>query len=103
MLATITNRPVRLNLFNLISSSSLYFYFVKSTAIKGIGYGGKELSASARTLIGLVNELQIPTKASDVVLIDVHSGLGPTGTIKTNVLMNQFTSQLIIINIDNNS
>jgi len=45
----------------------------------GLGFGGQELQPSARNIIKLVEELEIPTKAKRVALVDVHSGLGPCG------------------------
>lgn len=45
----------------------------------GLGFGGQELQTSAENIIKLVEELEIPTKAKRVGLIDVHSGLGPCG------------------------
>jgi hypothetical protein len=45
----------------------------------GLGYGGTKLSTSAKSLIDLVTKLEIPKRAKNVVLIDVHTGLGPSG------------------------
>jgi hypothetical protein len=47
---------------------------------KGLGFGGFDLSDSAKSLIRLVaDELKVPSAASDIILIDVHTGLGPYG------------------------
>lgn len=43
----------------------------------GVGYGGQSLTKSAQILIDLANQLNIPTAAKHVALIDVHTGLGP--------------------------
>lgn len=46
----------------------------------GFGFGGFERSRGTENLIDLVqNKLRIPESASKVVLIDVHTGLGPEG------------------------
>lgn len=47
---------------------------------RGLSYGGTALSKSAKNLISLVrDQLKIHEIASKVVLIDVHTGLGPSG------------------------
>eukprot|EP01032_Pedospumella_encystans_P017529 gene17529-19970_t len=47
---------------------------------KGYSYGGRDYTASARNLIQLIIEdLQLPSRASKLALIDVHTGLGPAG------------------------
>lgn len=47
---------------------------------QGFGFGGFARSKSVNNLIDLiVQRLQIPQVAKQVVMIDVHSGLGPTG------------------------
>lgn len=47
---------------------------------KGFGFGGFQRSQSANNLIDLlVHKLDIPHRAKHVVLIDVHTGLGPFG------------------------
>eukprot|EP01035_Chromulina_nebulosa_P034191 gene34191-45854_t len=47
---------------------------------KGFGFGGFEWSRSVRNLRTLtLRHLDIPAVASEVVLIDVHTGLGPSG------------------------
>ena len=46
----------------------------------GLGYGGDRLSASANALIDvIINKLHIPNKAKNIVLLDVHTGLGAPG------------------------
>jgi hypothetical protein len=46
----------------------------------GYSYGGHAHTQSARNLIDLlVNQLDLPHQAEKLVLIDVHSGLGPSG------------------------
>ena len=46
----------------------------------GLGYGGDRLSASANALIDVItNKLHVPKKAKNIVLIDVHTGLGSPG------------------------
>jgi hypothetical protein len=64
----------------MISNTSIHDTYIHTIIFfVGLGFGGQKLSASAVTLINLVNELKIPTEAKDVVLIDVHTGLGPPG------------------------
>lgn len=46
----------------------------------GYGFGGFKLSKSADNLINFVKDMNIPQNAERVVLIDVHTGLGPSGT-----------------------
>jgi hypothetical protein len=46
---------------------------------KGIGFGGFELSKSAKNLIDITNYLNITQNAKKLVFIDVHTGLGPSG------------------------
>ncbi len=47
---------------------------------KGYSYGGRDYTASARNLIQLlIEDLQLPTRATKLALIDVHTGLGPAG------------------------
>eukprot|EP01031_Cornospumella_fuschlensis_P035099 gene35099-42513_t len=44
----------------------------------GYGFGGFQHTASTRNIINLLTQqLGIPTKARDIVLVDVHTGLGP--------------------------
>jgi Protein of unknown function (DUF2817) len=53
----------------------------------GVGFGGFAMSQSAKNLIGLVQgDVLSIQDAEQVVLVDVHTGLGPTGvdTIFTN-------------------
>jgi hypothetical protein len=55
----------------------------------GYGFGGLDLSKSAKNLISLIEELDINNKAEIVTLVDVHTGLGPIGehyrmTMRTN-------------------
>lgn len=46
----------------------------------GVGFGGFKRAKSTENLIDLlVKQLQIPKKAKQVVLVDVHTGLGPRG------------------------
>ena len=47
---------------------------------KGYSYGGRDYTASARNLIQLlIEDLQLPSRATKLALIDVHTGLGPAG------------------------
>lgn len=47
---------------------------------KGLGFGGFSQTQSARNLIKLVvDDLRIPTEAKEIVMVDVHTGLGPSG------------------------
>jgi Protein of unknown function (DUF2817) len=47
---------------------------------KGLGYGGTELSKSAKNLIELVTKrLKISASAKEIIAIDVHTGLGSPG------------------------
>mmetsp|Transcript_3682 Transcript_3682/g.6104 ORF Transcript_3682/g.6104 Transcript_3682/m.6104 type:complete len:514 (-) Transcript_3682:37-1578(-) len=47
---------------------------------KGYAYGGLDYTTSAKNLIDLlIRDLQLPTRADKLVLIDVHTGLGPSG------------------------
>jgi Protein of unknown function (DUF2817) len=46
---------------------------------KGLGFGGFKLSKSGQNLVRLMNQLDIHGTAENVVLIDVHTGLGPSG------------------------
>jgi hypothetical protein len=51
-------------------------YFKKT----GLGYGGYRLSQSAMNLKEiLIHQLSIGDKAKNIVLLDVHTGLGPSG------------------------
>lgn len=44
----------------------------------GYGFGGFQHTASTRNIIDLLSrQLDIPSRATDLVLIDVHTGLGP--------------------------
>lgn len=45
----------------------------------GLGFGGFEQEKSTSNLINIVNRVEIPEKAKMGIIIDVHSGLGPTG------------------------
>ena len=45
----------------------------------GLGYGGNKLCTSAKNLIDLVVSLKIQETAKFISLIDVHTGLGPSG------------------------
>lgn len=49
---------------------------------RGLGYGGQRLTRSAENLISIAREFKIPdaSVSEEVVLIDVHTGLGPSGT-----------------------
>eukprot|EP01040_Poterioochromonas_malhamensis_P000944 gene945-1001_t len=46
---------------------------------KGYGFGGFQRSASANNLIQYVQDLNIPSTAKYFYLLDVHTGLGPSG------------------------
>ena len=47
---------------------------------KGYSYGGQQYTQSTTNLMNLlINELNIPNIAKKFILIDVHSGLGPSG------------------------
>jgi hypothetical protein len=50
-----------------------------SFVLTGLGFGGKELTQSARNLIDLAGMLGTD-EARSIILIDVHTGLGPSGT-----------------------
>eukprot|EP01038_Epipyxis_sp_PR26KG_P005138 gene5138-7155_t len=68
----------------------------------GFGYGGFKLAKSSENLIDLlINKLLIPEKAKSVVLIDVHTGLGPSGvdSLLTSLNLNNNDN----INNDNNN
>jgi Protein of unknown function (DUF2817) len=52
----------------------------------GLGYGGTELAKSSLNLITLVQEIGIPDGADQVVMVDVHTGLGPKGIVPDGVL-----------------
>lgn len=60
---------------------------------RGVGFGGFEQTKSVKNLIHLlVDELQIPVKAKDFILLDVHTGLGPEGV---DTLMYQGTAEYV--------
>lgn len=46
---------------------------------KGVYYGGSSLSESAKQLAVIAKALEIPERAKRLILIDIHSGLGPSG------------------------
>lgn len=46
---------------------------------KGVSYGGTELQPSARNLEDFLSRLVATNDIEDIVLIDVHTGLGPSG------------------------
>ena len=47
---------------------------------EGLYYGGKARTRNVQNLIDIVTDkLQIPTTSEKIVVIDVHSGLGPSG------------------------
>lgn len=50
--------------------------YFKST---GVGFGGYKRTKSVQTLIDFVQGHECFTKAKDIVVIDVHTGLGPEG------------------------
>jgi hypothetical protein len=61
---------------------------------KGIFFGGFEMARGSKNLVDLVqNKLRIPHTASKVVLIDVHTGLGPEGV--DTLLMSPPTAQTV--------
>jgi hypothetical protein len=46
--------------------------------LAGLGFGGKHLAASAKNLIELTKRMKTQ-EADSIILIDVHTGLGPSG------------------------
>ncbi|RYH12599.1 DUF2817 domain-containing protein [archaeon] len=59
----------------------------------GYGFGGFQHTASTRNIINLLTQqLDLPAKARDLVLIDVHTGLGPYGV---DTIMYDSTSDIV--------
>ena len=74
-------------LFAVFNTVHLGFTNIKRAMVSGnyhkqtgYGFGGFEHTQSTKNLINLlVNQLDIPHKAKKVMLLDVHTGLGPMG------------------------
>jgi hypothetical protein len=60
---------------------------------KGLGFGGFKLSRSGENLVRLMNQLDIHGTAEKVVLIDVHTGLGPSGQDTLMIGMKGYSDQ----------
>lgn len=61
----------------------------------GLGFGGFKLSKSAINLRSVVQHFQINDLAEKVVLIDVHTGLGPSGVDTLMVDLNEYNDDEI--------
>ena len=48
----------------------------------GLSFGGQKLTQSAKNLIELVKVMDVPS-AESIILLDVHTGLGPSGIVTT--------------------
>jgi hypothetical protein len=59
----------------------------------GLGFGGFKLSKSAFNLRSVVQHFQINELAEKVVLIDVHTGLGPSGADTLMVDLNGYNDE----------
>lgn len=63
----------------------------------GYGFGGFEYAKSTRNLMNLlIDELKIPQLAKKFVLIDVHTGLGPSGIDTLMYLTHNTTNETLI-------
>lgn len=90
-----TSRPFPILLLNDLYTLALSGYYVLKYGVHtiktamvagnyinptGYSYGGQGYTQSAKNLMHLlIDQLDIPHQAAQFVLIDVHSGLGPSG------------------------
>ena len=64
--------------------------YFKST---GLGYGGIKQAKSTSNLISLFDELNLRDKVKELLIIDVHTGLGPSGVDTIMIDLNKPTKQ----------